>query len=400
MLDQNFGPNFNAEAQKDALKAQTAQIGKGYDPILKSGATVDVRPVRDLIAQGRVDPLIAGVKEDPISAKLGQVQSQLIGNDPGNLPISVAHRAVATLKDNIDSAVRNGDGSLAHELIPVRQTLLDQMPPEYNAVRQQYASAKGIEDAFQQGRNVFSPRQDGQVFDPDLLQANLKGMSGPERQAYQLGGRKALTDMAGKARSDPAGFTSPFSNEGGYNAGKAKALFGDAPTSALIDELDKQGQMRATNNLALAGSKTGLMVAAKDAIPTAKTIGFSHGMGIGGGAVTGGFLGGEMGERIGDMVGQGHLGGLFGMGAGALAGGTVIPAINAGRLAAQDAARKSLAGALTTTPGPQLVDALSSRAALSKVGANVSGGTRDLIRALTGAGAASQTNARRLSSQF
>jgi len=401
VLDQNFGHDFNAEAQKDALKVQTSRIGQGYDPILNSGATVNLKPTHALLAGGQIDPLLAGVKPDPITAALKGVQSQIIGNDPSAVPISVAHRAVGTLKDSIDSAVRNGQGSLAHELIPVRQSVLDAMPPEYNAVRQQYAQAKDIEDAFQQGRNVFSPRQDGQTFDPDLLTAHFAGMSGPERQAYQLGGRKALADMAGKARSDSAGFTSPFANDGGYNAGKAAVLFGQGPTDALIKELGQQATMRATNNLALAGSKTAQMGSAKSAIPTADIIGGGHGLSsILGGAGGGAFLGGEMGEKLGDLVGQGHIGAAVGMGLGALGGGAVIPAINASRLAAQNASRDALAKTLTTAPGQPLIDALSSRAALSKAGPKASAGVQAIIRALAASGGTAQGDAPQLRRPF
>lgn len=398
MLAQNFGQDFNAEAQKDALKAQTAQIGKGYEPILNSNATVDLSKTHTILAGGQIDPLLAGVKPDPITAQLAKVQEQLIGINPGGVPINIAHRAIGTLKDSIDTAVQNGQGSLAHELVPVRQSLIDAMPPEYNAVRQQYAQAKDIEEAFQQGRNVFSPRQDGQTFDPDFLQAHLNGMSGPERQAYQLGGRKALADMAGRARSDPAGFTSPFANDGGYNAGKAAVLFGQGPTNALINELGQQATMRGTNNLALAGSKTALMGSAKDALPTNTPIGV-HGIWTVP-AVGGGIVGKELGGAAGDMLGHREAGEAIGMGLGALGGGMAIPSINASRLAAQNASRDALARTLTIAPGQPLVDALSSRTALSQAGPKTSAGTQALIRALAASGGTAQGDAPQLRRPF
>jgi hypothetical protein len=66
--------------------------GSAYGPILNSGATVDVTPVRDMIAQARVDPILAGVKEDPISSALAKAQSLILGSNPAALPINVAHQ--------------------------------------------------------------------------------------------------------------------------------------------------------------------------------------------------------------------------------------------------------------------------------------------------------------------
>ena len=94
VVDQAIGPDFSAPEKVAALKLATQLNGQaGYGPVLNSGATVDVTPVRDMIAQTRVDPIAAGVEEDPISQALGKAQKLFVGSDPENLPIKVAHQA-------------------------------------------------------------------------------------------------------------------------------------------------------------------------------------------------------------------------------------------------------------------------------------------------------------------
>jgi hypothetical protein len=351
-INRAVGPDVNAAKQMADLKAQTAQVGQGYNPILNSDTTVDVTPVRDMIASTRVDPIAAGVKEDPISAALGKAQDYFVGGNPSALPIKVAHQAQSAIGDMADSAARAGNNAQARALTNVRQGILGQMPPEYNAVRQQYASAKDLEDAFQDGQGLFAPRSDGQVFDPDLLQQRLAGMSDPEQQAYRLGARKAVSDVMGTARSDPAGLNAKFSNENGYAVGKLRAVFGDQPTDDLLGAMKQQGIMAQTNNLATAGSKTAMASSVNNALPNAKVIGGGHDDGF-----TPIYTGAELGGTFG-LPGR-----AAGMAIGAGWNALAKPAINAARQQAATATRNKIAAALTGAPTQDVSDALTARLA-------------------------------------
>lgn len=183
----------------------------------------------------------------------------------------------------------------------------------------------------------------------------------------------------GQARSDPAGIAGKLANENGYAAEKLRVLFGDQPVSGLLDELDKQGQIRATNNLALGGSKTAMAWAAGNLIPTANKVGA---MGHGGGTALSIMAGHELGDTLGDLIGMPHAGALAGVGGGLLWNGIAAPIINAGRQASQDASRMALARALTEPPTTALADALTRRAGTAGVGAASSTATKALTRAL------------------
>ena len=387
VVDQAIGPDFSAPEKLAGLKVATRLNGSAYGPILNSGATVDVTPVRDMIAQTRVDPILAGVEEDPISAALGKAQKYIVGSNPSALPINVAHQAQSAIGDMADSAARSGNMAQARALAGVRNTLLDQMPDAYNAARTQYATDKSIEEAFRDGRSLFAPRSDGQVFDPDLLQQRLSGMSQPEQAAYRMGARKAVSDVMGTARSDPAGLQTKLSNENGYAVNKLRAVFGDEPTSAILDELDKQKGLQATNNLALGGSKTAMASSADDFMPTAEVMGGGsaggHGflsslppwaVGIGGGALAG--------RELGEVIGQPHLGMALGAAGGAVRS-VAASFINAGRTAAQATDRMAQAKALTGSPNQALSDALMRRAATrpTTVGPNASAAMNAVARA-------------------
>ena len=155
-----------------------------------------------MIANARVDPILAGVKEDPISSALAKAQSLIVGSNPAALPINVAHQAQSAIGDMADSAARSGNNAEARALTGVRSALLDQMPDAYNAARKQYATDKSVEEAFSEGRSLFASRSDGQVFDPrePLLRARIDGMSQPEQDAYRMGARKAVSDVMGRSR--------------------------------------------------------------------------------------------------------------------------------------------------------------------------------------------------------
>jgi hypothetical protein len=59
-------------------------------------------------------------------------------------------------------------------------------------------------------------------------------------------------------------------------------VFGDEPTSAILDELDRQKGLQATNNLSLGGSKTAMASSADQFMPTANKVGplRAHGGGV------------------------------------------------------------------------------------------------------------------------
>jgi hypothetical protein len=282
------------------------------------------------------------------------------------------------------SAFRSGDNSKARALWNVRQQLLGQMSPQYNAARAQYASDKSVENAFENGRSLLSPTVDGQVYDPHLLESRLATMSPPETQAFQFGVRKALTDTMGTARTDAAGMSNLLANDNGYRAQKLAQVIGQPQTNALLNELDNQAQMRATNNLVAGGSKTALVTAVDKDIPTARlmnTGGVAHGLGVAGAAIGGR----EIGEAAGHLVGMPELGGVIGTGIGVggmMAKKAIAPTINAWRLGSQEAARDALAKALTLPPTSKLAEALARRNALSSMPAAIGGNTDALARAL------------------
>ena len=390
-----LGPDFNAVDHMVQLKRNTAANGSAYTPILNSGATVDVRPVRDAIANIRVDPVADGVQEGPISAALKRAQDLFVGDNPAALSIKTAHEAQSTIGDAADEAYRAGNSARARALTNVRSGLLDQMPDAYNAARRQYASDKSIEDAFTEGRNLFSPKTDGQVFDPDLLNSRLANMSDPEVQAYRMGGRKAVTDIMGQARNDPQGLRTKFANDGGYAVGKLQSLFGAGPANEVLDQIDRYGVQRDTTNLANAGSKTALTTAADAAIPTADLIptegGGGHGLSLGS-MGAGAVVGGELGQHIGELAGNGAAGGIIGAGAGAVLGpvaswvrNKAVGSINERRLAEQADSRTSLAQALTGRPDPiQAQDLTDFAASPATAALSRPGFYSPLVQAMTG----------------
>ena len=245
-----LGPDFSAPTKMAALKVATRLNGSAYGPILNSGATVDVTPVRDMIANTRVDPILAGVKEDPISSALAKAQSLVVGSNPAALPINVAHQAQCAIGDMADSAARSGKNAEARALTGVRSALLDQMPDAYNAARKQYATDKSVEEAFTEGRSLFALAFGRSGVRSRPVAGAHRWYVSARTGCLPHGGAQSCLRCHGTSRSDPAGLQTKLSNQNGY------AVTSCAPYSVTADERHPRrvGQskgLQATNNLAL-----------------------------------------------------------------------------------------------------------------------------------------------------
>ncbi|RWG26250.1 hypothetical protein [Mesorhizobium sp.] len=354
------GPDVNAPQMMAQLKATTAANGKAnYDAAFANPAKVDVNPVVAKIDSEIFPTAAAGTTPDPISAALQDARGYIAGPNFGNGSIEALHRAQDVIDDMASSAFRSGDSAKARALWGVRSTLLNQMDtanPAYAAARAQYASDKAIENAFENGRSIFAPKSDGQVYDPDLLESRLSAMSQPEKDAFQLGTRKALADTMGQARTDAAGVQAKLANDSGYAVQKLRQVIGDAPTDQLLQELDNQAAMQATNRVVLGNSKTAMASAADADIPTATPLGAAA---HGGGHLAGAYIGSRLGELAGGYFGHPELGEAIGLGASA-GMHKVANAINASREASAALARSGVANVLTAPMRQNVIDALMS----------------------------------------
>jgi hypothetical protein len=388
--DAAAGPDINAVQQLQQLKATTAANGNAnYDAALNNGQTVNVTPVMAHVDQQTIEPALAGTTPDPISAALTKARGYFAGNAPDALPMNIAHRAQDVINDDATAAFQRGDNAQARALWQTRDKLLDQMDnasPAYAQARAQFASDRALENAFQNGRSVFAPRVEGQVYDPDLLESQLAKMSQPEQRSFQLGVRKALADTMGEARTNAMGVRTRLANENGYPVQKLKQVIGEPQTNALLKELDNQATMQETNRRAFQGSDTAMRNAVDADIPTAHLIGgkVAAAAHTGSGGV-GYLVGQEFGGHIGALVGHKEAGEMAGLalapafGAGSKA---IANSINAGRQSSQDAARDAIARALTSSPPPNIGPALAARQNMASIPDNVSEGARKLIQAL------------------
>lgn len=357
-VDAAAGLDINAPQQMAALKAATRANGKAnYDVAFANPKPVDVRPIIANIDQQTLTPLQSGVANDPISKALTEARTYIAGYRQGGMGLETLHRAQDVIDDMASSAFRSGDNAKARALWGVRTQLLnamDQSNPAYATARAQYASDKSIENAFENGRSIFASKSDGQVYDPDLLESRLSTMSQAEKDAFQLGTRKALADTMGQARTDAAGVKAKLANDNGYAVQKLRQVIGSDQTDALLKEIDNQAAMQGTNNVVLGNSKTAMASAADADIPTAQPVG---GAARHGGELASAFIGSKLGELAGGYFGHPDVGEALGLGA---AGGVrmVTNAINSAREASAGLARSGVANVLTSPMRQNVIDAL------------------------------------------
>jgi hypothetical protein len=391
-VDQNFGPDLNAPQMVDTLKASTATNAKtAYDPIFANAKPVDVSPVLQTI-DNTLKPggpgMVGSGVDDPYLSTLQRLRGYIAGPNSQAFDMQSLHNAQQLINDAGRSANQAGNGYQAGQIWDLRKQLMGQMDqanPGYLDATKQYATDKSIQEAFDDGRNLLATRQDGTVYDPDLLRQNMANMSAPEQNAFQLGARKAVSDVMGSARSDPAGLAAKFANDNGYAVGKLRQVFGDQPVQNMLGELDNQATMRATNASAMGGSQTAIRTAANESIPGFEPTAHAAPSGGHGTVPLAMMAGEEAGRHLGTLFGHPEIGSAAGtvLGPGLSWAANKVAASSAANTAAeQAAARQGMAKALTSPGQDAVMQALTSREATSQVPINTNVGAQKVIKAL------------------
>jgi hypothetical protein len=378
-LEGAVGPDFNEVDYLSKLKAQTRdKANAAYQPVLSQPTIVDASGVAAPVDAAKTAATAAKTTQGDVALALNKARGYL-GADPTNLPIQQADVAIKEINGDMHAAYQAGRTDIGNGLRQLRDGLLNQMPPEYQAAHNGYADDKAIEDAFTSGRNIFASK-----LTPNQQAADLAAMSAPEREAYAKGASKAPYDLMGQAaKSGEAGVMRRLANETGYAAQKLEQVFGSDKANAVLQAIDNLEQMKTTNNLVLGGSKTARTQAASEAIPgfgreapektAEKLIGYE--------------TGGELGEKIGSVIpGLGELGKQ----AGRVVGTTVGAYAQPFRAAAEESAsqaREALARALTSAPPDELIRALVRRQGFADWGQKATAGMQAVARAMmTGGG--------------
>lgn len=110
---------------------------------------IDLSPAQKIIDDYHAPFVAAGAAPGETGTALTKA-GNLSGRDPSNVPINVAHNARAQIGDMIDTA----SPSAGRYLTQIHDAITHAMPPDYQAVSEQYAKLKQALEAMQATNDV------------------------------------------------------------------------------------------------------------------------------------------------------------------------------------------------------------------------------------------------------
>lgn len=186
-----------------------------------------------------------------------------IKNTPDVRQLDLTKRA---LDDKISSAMRSGNKNEARILTQVRDKLVsevDSAVPEYAAARKAFSGPSGVLDSLEQGKAVFS-----KTMTPNELRTMMLKMGDSEKEAFIQGGRAAVADIMGTARSDANAAKNLFAN--GYNKEKLELLVGKEQAQKMLGSIDAEAAFTRTRDVVTGNSETAAREAAKKEVAGAE----------------------------------------------------------------------------------------------------------------------------------
>lgn len=266
MLTNITGRDFNYSAAIDDLKHQMQHVdGPNYAAAKAAATPVDMSPVlaniRKQLPMGTGDT----AELTPIQQKLASY-GRMLENDPATplvpgqpppppKPLSIEHtdQVLKALKDDITKAYDSGAKSEGDALNTLKNQIMASVTANgangaYVIARAGHATESSLQEAQAAGRKVFAGKQEGEVFDPDMLQAQLNNYSQTERAAYLASARKAIQDKIQAAGDEgQLGALQKITKPGTYAYDKMKLLFGPNAVDEFQGNLAQRAIMEQSN---------------------------------------------------------------------------------------------------------------------------------------------------------
>lgn len=237
--------------------APRANIAQTSDDLI-SRRTKESRPIyRQTVNPENLidDTRFAEIANDPFMMSVfKEVQEDTLlgmGQDATN-SMPVVDAVKKRLDDMISAAQRAGEGNRARLLIEKRDALVrmaDDAFPEYAAAREAWAIPTRLQDAMERGRKFLRS-------DADLTAKEIAAMSPDEQKMFQLGARKAISEMIS---SDTQSIVGRLADKKEALWSKIRAAFPDEKAfNAFRQEvMDEAGKMQTDRFVSpRAGSQT------------------------------------------------------------------------------------------------------------------------------------------------
>lgn len=183
-------------------------------------------------------------------------QNEGIPIDPDTLDVRGLDLVKRSLDDQISVAMKAGRKNEARVLTTMKNKLVEGAPPEYKAALEAFSGPSAVIDALDNGRSVFQ-----RSVHPGEVNAEIKALTGSDRDAYLQGARSALDEIMMNARNDGGAARAMF--EKGANKAKLYSLLGPDEAKRFMGALDRETTFANTSYAATGNSVTAARQAAQ-----------------------------------------------------------------------------------------------------------------------------------------
>lgn len=207
----NLAPRANIVQRADDLIAQrTAQSRPIYERSVNADNLIDDSRFAEVVN----DPWLADVFKEVQGDKLAKMGDL----PPNSMPVVDAVKK--RIDDMISAAQRAGEGNRARllkERLDALVGMADEAFPDYPAARKAWETPTRLKDAMENGSKFLRS-------DADLTAKEIAALSPGEKEAFQLGARKAISEMIA---SDTQAVASRFADKKEALWSRIRAAFPD-----------------------------------------------------------------------------------------------------------------------------------------------------------------------------
>jgi hypothetical protein len=276
-LDANLGPAISPVELEQAIAARQGATRPLYARAVNEAGPVDTSDALALIGR-HLNTAPAG---SPEQAALLRARTMMLQHSQEGVPTPVTDaRTLLNVRQALDDMIKYGDpaaglapGAAGRHGSPIGsirgaldQALKASVPGLADADLAFSTAARG-RDSIEVGRQALSGARD--AIWPEDLASNFAGRPLEQQALVRAGARADIASQVGTNRNDLGALLRTLGDEQDFNRAKMATLFGDKPTSNVIDAVNRERAFADTVGRVTQGSRTAPMALASKSIDEA-----------------------------------------------------------------------------------------------------------------------------------
>lgn len=256
-----LGPAVSPDEANTQIATALRKVGRKMYP-----AAFKADDVTAVNTQGLAERLEAGAVNARGPAQAAANNARELLNIPGTSELDPLPEALLSTRKAIDGLIGSEmNRDVKRVLTDTRRnvdTELARAVPGIKKADEAYASVAKQREAFETGQQIFDS---GRASPWPQQRAAARGdMNRAQQRSMTQGARSEIERIIGTKANDRGGLRDILRGEGSWNRDKLVNDFGAKKADKIIGLFENEARMQQTENLALSGSKTGALKAAKE----------------------------------------------------------------------------------------------------------------------------------------